>query len=164
MIPGVTGAAQFSPGGEYRYLLTRHWGAGPVMCWIMLNPSTATADADDPTVTRCRCFARREGYAGLVIVNLFGLRSPSPRVLLYHPAPAGPGNDEMVLSQASRASVVVAAWGANGRLPRLASRRSEVLKTLAGIPLWCLGVTRAGEPRHPLMVRTETPLIPWEAR
>jgi hypothetical protein len=51
-----------------------------------------------------------------------------------------------------------------GELPRLASRRSAVLKTLAGIPLWCLGATRAGEPRHPLMVRTETPLIPWEAR
>ena len=90
MIPGVTGAAQFSPGGEYRYLLTRHWGAGPVMCWIMLNPSTATADADDPTVTRCRCFARREGYARLVIVNLFGLRSPSPRGAAVSPGPCRP--------------------------------------------------------------------------
>lgn len=164
MTPGVTGTAQLSPCGAYRYLLTRQWGTGPVMCWIMLNPSTATADADDPTVTRCQRFARRGGCGGLVIVNLFGLRSPSPRVLLYHPEPNGPGNDETVFAQASQANIVVAAWGAAGSWPRLASRRSAVLEMLSGIPLWCLGVTQGGEPRHPLMVRTETPLIPWEAR
>ena len=164
MIPGVMGTAQLSSCGAYRYLLTRQWGAGPVMCWIMLNPSTATAAADDPTVTRCRCFARREGCGGMVIVNLFGLRSPSPRVLLYHADPEGPRNDETVLAQASQASIVVAAWGAAGSQPRLTSRRSAVLAALSGIPLWCLGVTKAGEPRHPLMVRTETPLIPWVAR
>ncbi|MGH3410038.1 MAG: DUF1643 domain-containing protein [Streptosporangiaceae bacterium] len=159
----VTGD-EWPHGGPYRYLLTRRWGPDRVVCFIMLNPSTATAEQDDPTVTRCRGFARREGCGGMVIVNLFGLRSPSPRMLLYHPEPIGPSNDETVFAQAGQANIAVAAWGTAGSQPRLASRRDKVEAALSGISLWCLGTTKAGEPRHPLMARTETPLIPWEAR
>lgn len=99
-----------------------------------------------------------------MIPGVTGTAQLSPCGAYRYPSPQGPGNDETVFAQASQASAVVAAWGAAGSQPRLASRRSAVLTALSGIPLWCSGVTKAAEPRHPLMVRTETPLTPWEAR
>jgi hypothetical protein len=164
MIPGVTGAADISECGTYRYWLTRTWGPGPVVCFVMLNPSTADADEDDPTLTRCRCVARGEGYDGLRVVNLFALRSPSPRVLLYHPEPAGPGNDQAVIDAVKSAAGVIVAWGANASLPKLRARRNEVLPLLAEVPLGCFGMTRDGEPRHPVRLALRTPIVPWEAR
>jgi hypothetical protein len=149
--------------GPYRYLLGRSWGEGPVMCLCMLNPSTATWKSNDATVVRCCWFARAAGCGSLVIVNLFGLRSRHPRVLLEHPDPVGPGNDEIITREAQAADLVVAAWGANGALPKLAPRRLEVTALLAGLPLYCLGTTNGGDPRHPLMLPKTTPLIPWEA-
>jgi hypothetical protein len=82
--------AVFSPDRAYRYLLIRRWAlGGPTMTMIMLNPSTADAHADDPTIRRCVSLARREGCAALEVVNLFALRSPYPKALLAAADPAG---------------------------------------------------------------------------
>jgi hypothetical protein len=164
MIPGVTGSAVISPCEAYRYSLTRTWGLGPVVCFVMLNPSTADAAEDDPTLTRCRCLARGEGYGGLRVVNLFAVRTPYPRVLMYHPEPVGPDNDQAVTEAVRSAAAVIVAWGANASLPNLRARRTAVLALLAEIPLWCLGTTRSGEPRHPVRLALGTPIVPWEAR
>src|SRR5438105_250311 len=76
------GSAWFSPDKQYRYLLTRSWDHIPqAMTWIMLNPSTADAFRDDPTIRRCISFARREGCGSIRVVNLFALRATDPRDL-----------------------------------------------------------------------------------
>src|SRR3954464_81117 len=101
----------------YRYALWRTWGDGKRRLVVVgLNPSTADAVDDDPTIRRCRGFARREGMDGLLMTNLFALRSPDPRALRHHSAPVGPENDAHVLAGALRAAVVVVAWGALGGL------------------------------------------------
>jgi hypothetical protein len=164
MIPGVTGSAVLSPAGTYRYMLTRAWGPGPLACFIMLNPSTANATEDDPALTRCRVIARREGFDGLRIVNLFALRSTDPAVLLHHPDPVGPDNDQAITGAVRSAGMVIAAWGANAKRPKLRARRNEVLAMLPGVALWCPGTTREGEPCHPGRLALSTPLVPWEAR
>ena len=160
LLDGYAGAA-FSADRTYRYVLTRTWDLmAPVMCWIMLNPSTADAMTDDPTIRRCKAFARREGCGGISVVNLFALRAIDPRELARHPDPVGPSCGKFLNIHAT-AAITVAAWGAGGTLN---GRDREVCALLAkgGAELKCLGVTAAGHPRHPLYVRSDAPLIPWE--
>jgi hypothetical protein len=155
----LRGMATLSADRAYRYLLTRRWGDGPAMCWIMLNPSTADASEDDPTIRRCIGFARREGCEAIQVVNLFALRASDPRELLASPDPVGPGGDGFLLARPLSACTV-AAWGAQGSLR---GRSAKVTAMLAGARLLCLGVTASGEPRHPLYVRGDAPLVPFSA-
>jgi hypothetical protein len=155
--------AVFSADGTYRYLLVRRWATGPpTMTFLMLNPSTATAAADDPTIRRCIGFARREGCSALAVVNLFGLRATDPRELSGHADPVGPANDRLIWETCEPGRLVVAAWGVFGRL---AGRAETVTGLLAerGVDLMCLGVTKNGAPRHPLYVRGDQPLVSYAA-
>ena len=73
----------YSPCQTWRYLLRRDLGDGAgTLNFVMLNPSTADAVRNDPTVARCVGFARRWGFRRLLVTNLFALRSPLPRALL----------------------------------------------------------------------------------
>jgi hypothetical protein len=139
--------------GRYRYDLVREWDAGlPQATWIMLNPSRADAFQDDPTIRRCRSFSRRWRCGGFRVVNLFAWRTPEPSALLRSPDPVGPRNDAAILRAARASTRVIIAWGVPPG--RLKQRCCDVLDLLArhGVGLECLGVTRAGYPRHPLYV------------
>ena len=116
----------------------------------MLNPSTADAERDDPTIRRCIGYARRWGYGALTAVNLFAYRCTDPRRLRLSDDPVGPENDRYLLHVRDRFPVVVAAWGNGGGLH---ARGKTVLRLLSDCPLHCLGVTRAGHPLHPLHQR-----------
>jgi hypothetical protein len=162
-------AARLSPDGVYRYTLMRRWEPwGPALRWIMLNPSTADAREDDPTIRRVVEFSRREGYAACVVANLFALRATDPRAITLHPYAVGPWNNE-TLGQVSRAAtqdayqhgkeaIVVVAWGARAPAERV---QSVVHGPLAAVKLMCLGRTKNGAPRHPLYVSGTTPLERW---
>jgi hypothetical protein len=144
--------------GNYRYRLWR--GNGPTLHFVMLNPSTADATVDDPTIRRCLSFAAREGCSGLQVTNLFAFRSPSPRVMFEAPDPVGPENDRHLSEMSARASVcgekIVCAWGRHA--PR--ARVEKVLSILhtANPALWCLGKNLNGSPKHPLYVCGTAPL------
>lgn len=160
--------ATFSDCGRYRYDLTRRWGPGDLALWVMLNPSTADAVVDDPTIRRCIRFSLREGAGGLVVTNLFALRSTNPVGLLDAGDPTGPTNKETICRWLAdgRVGWCVAAWGAwwtNARHhpPRL---NIEQFAADAGRTLLCLGTTTAGDPRHPLYVPRDRPLEPYGAR
>jgi hypothetical protein len=149
--------ALMSPCGAYRYWLTRTWDATrPSVCFIMLNPSTADAARDDPTIRRCVGFGERWGCGGVHVVNLFALRATDPKALRAHADPVGPENDEWI-RRGVRGRAVVAAWGAS---PLAARRARDVLKLTDTAGVWCLGVTRDGHPRHPLYVPNDAPLVP----
>jgi hypothetical protein len=157
-------SAIISPCGQYRYRLEREgdmvesYFADPLP-FIMLNPSTADATLDDPTIRRCRAFAKALGYAGIVVVNLYALRSTDPTKLWQHADPVGPDNDTWLIDAAHRSPEIVCAWGANARPDRVAYV-AEILKS-AGARLRCLGTTKDGAPRHPLYVGGDQPLIDW---
>lgn len=158
---GAVAGAVFSADKTYRYVLTRTWDISlPVAKWIMLNPSTADAMKDDPTIRRCAGFARREGCGGIAVVNLFALRATDPAALRQADDPAGPANDPFIAIHAGPGDLVIAAWGAGGTLNGRAAEVGQRL-TAAGVRLKCLGVTAAGQPRHPLYVRADAPLLPW---
>jgi hypothetical protein len=153
--------AVFSADGTYRYLLVRRWDrdAPPLTC-LMLNPSTADALADDPTLRRVLGFARREGAGTLNVVNLFALRATDPRELARHPDPVGPHNDEFLRRHCAPGTRVLAGWGAGGQFHDRASAVAGMLRG-RGAQLVCLGTTASGEPRHPLYVRADTPLATY---
>jgi len=162
--PLLTGEATavFSEDRQYRYRLTRTWGSsGTHATWIMLNPSTADALEDDPTIRRCIGFTRQWGLDGLIVVNLFALRATDPAELLRARAPIGDANDQFIREAVHPWSVVVAAWGAH---PLAAVRSQQVLEMItAKADVGCLGTTKGGYPRHPLYIAADTPLEPCAA-
>lgn len=160
--PGGHGAAVLSTDGARRYLLTRRWDVGPLMCWVMLNPSTADATIDDATITRCVRRARALPlFGGIAAGGLFSLRATGPRELARHPDPVGPVNDSFIVRTCQSAGLVVVAWGAHGsRLGRDAD--VTALLNRHGIRPYCLGTTRAGQARHPGRMANPAPLVPFD--
>lgn len=145
LIPDVERTAVVSPCGRYRYMLGRRWDDGDAVMFLMLNPSTADADIDDPTIRRCMGFARSWGYAALTVGNLFALRATDPRELRKADDPIGPENDGWLLRMARDHRRVVAAWGNHGCY---LGRSAAVREMIPG--LHRLRVSKEGEPCHPL--------------
>lgn len=127
------------------------------MSGLMLNPSTADATLDDPTIRRCRGFAKGWGMGGLVVVNLFAFRATSPAALKSSADPVGPENDDAIHDAVVGSRAVVAAWGVHGRLLGRADQVLGLLREIGREPM-CLGVTKDGYPRHPLYVRRDARL------
>lgn len=162
--------AVITPDGVYRYQLWRTWSIRGRVVWIMLNPSTANASIDDPTIRRCIGFTKQWGFGSMEVVNLFALRSASPKSLLDHGDPIGRVNDKTIKNALVNARdgswdvCVVAAWGA--LRPRFVKRALDVV-ALCGdmeVPLLCLGHTKDGHPRHPLYVRRDQERVPLTLR
>ena len=159
--PHGVASATFDPTRAYRYHLDRTWDpVGPVVTFVMLNPSTADADVLDPTVRRCVGFARAWGYGSLQVVNLFALRATDPGDLLRAPEPVGAANDRAVVDAATGADRVVVAWGVRGTHR---DRASDVGALLVGhgVRIHALGTTKDGHPRHPLYLPRGTAPGPW---
>lgn len=156
-------AAIISNCGRYRYTLHRkipqpiRW-VKPCL-FVMLNPSTADATNDDPTIRRCLGFAEREKCTELTVVNLFALRCTDPSGLAIDHDPVGPENDRHIQEQVARHANgwIVAAWGAH---PMAAKRSKHVFPMLGDV--YCLGRTKAGMPRHPLYIAAKQPFVKME--
>jgi hypothetical protein len=149
---GITSTAEYDLLGEYRYYLNRRWAPGGQTCtFVMLNPSTATEDQDDPTVAKCRRFSQQWGFNALTVANIFALRSTDPRNLYTHPDPIGLNNDTWILKAAREASLVVVAWGNHGRLlNRNDAVRRILFNSQDRLDVRCFRITKAGQPEHPL--------------
>lgn len=172
---GELGDAWFSPDDAHRYLLLRGDldGDGPLITFVMLNPSTADHDQDDPTITRCRKYAARYaierglidaiggglGGARVAIANLYAIRATDPDVAFAHPRKVGGEVNNRVILELARASdLVIAAWGADRRSH---GRAAEVRRALAGagVTLHRIGPpAKGGHPKHPLYLRGDLAL------
>ncbi|MCV2867226.1 DUF1643 domain-containing protein [Defluviimonas sp. WL0002] len=147
----VRSKAHYSDCGNYRYLLSRRWADGGKLVYVLLNPSTATEERNDPTVERCERRARILGYGGFAVANLFAWRATRPEDLKRASDPVGPGNDAAVLQAAASAGRVLCGWGVHGSFMDRGAEVADLLRA-AGYELWHLGLTKAGAPRHPLYV------------
>lgn len=153
--------ALLSECGRYRYRLWRLWDdLAPVMVWVMLNPSTADADVDDPTIRKCIGFAKRQRHGGIIVVNLFAWRATKPTDLTRVPEPVGPDNDQHIV-WALRAPLLASSVAGWGRPPnRRIARRADHVRHLMRIhrQFMSFGRTKEGHPRHPLYLPYTTPL------
>ena len=150
-----------SGGRRYRYWLHRELASEgrEGLAFVMLNPSTADAVNDDPTIRRCIGFGREWGFRELTVLNLFALRATKPAELRRHGAEAiGRRNDEALrwMREHPATTMVVAAWGNHGMH---LNRAADAMAIIA--PAVALGVTKQGCPKHPLYVRREARPLPY---
>lgn len=164
----TTGSATISPCGRYRYDLTRSWDATlPELLVVMLNPSTADAAVDDPTIRRVMRFVRDWGYGELRVMNLYAFRASNPAALRQADYAVGPENDVRLTAALIAArdgkcvldGGVLAAWGASQWAPHRAQR---VMALAAGVRWMCLGTTKDGSPKHPLYVPASQRMIHYQ--
>lgn len=151
-------SAVISDCGLYRYELRRRWSDGPLLEWVMLNPSTADSDIDDPTIRRCIGFAKAWGFNGIRVCNLFALRATDPAEL-SNPMidPTGPDNHHHL--RIERGPITVCAWGSH---PVIEKRATAHLRLAAREgALMCLGYNKDGSPKHPLYVAKTAAARPW---
>lgn len=159
----VSADAVISSCRRFRYSLSRWWLPSPRLLFVMLNPSVADADADDPTIRRCIRFAATMGYGGVGVVNLFAYRATDPRDLARAGWPVGDETDDWIEREASVSSEVCVAWGAIGPRGPAADRVQVVMPILrdAGHDPKCLRITRSGYPQHPLYLPSSCRLTPY---
>jgi len=169
------GAATWGPPGDasspWRYTLTRTWNTAlPTMVALMINPSDATEDTPDPTITRCIGFARDSGHGRLVVVNAWAYRTPYVRELVAAwkrdgTDIVGPDNDAAILAECrAPGATVVVAWGPPRKVPPLLRPRFDQLLGLLrghGVDLHVLALTDDGYPRHPLMLPASCRPVRW---
>jgi hypothetical protein len=157
---GVASWAWYSPCERYRYGLRRVWEASDKgeLLYVMLNPSTATEQANDPTIERCQRRAMQLGFGGIRIANLFAYRATKPEDLRRASDPEGPENAAFLADWATGAGLVVAAWGVHGALNGQGARLAAQLPC----DLHHLGLTAAGHPRHPLYVSYKVAPQIWD--
>lgn len=152
---GLISSAVISDCGTYRYRLTRIWDRSkPVLAWVMLNPSTADANINDPTIRRCIGFAKAWGYGGIVVVNQYALRATDPKELRLHPDPVGPDNDAELVRVAETYPLIMLAWGTKASLERttVVQRILRRVYEQPGGKCAVLGWTKDCHPLHPLYV------------
>jgi len=151
-------SAVISADGKYRYRLTRTLSAmGDAVCFIMLNPSTADAEKDDPTIRRCKDYVLRLGYGQLEVVNLFAYRATDPDVLygMSEATAIGPENDRHIVEACKASSLAICAWGNHGVLH---GRAHEVIRLLhfEGVKPMALKINaKSKQPAHPLYLKAD---------
>lgn len=171
--------AQLSPCGTYRFRLGRRWDDRPVLLACMFNPSDADHQVDDQTITLLCHIASHNGFGGLVVVNAIPLRSPKPAAAIemtnwdktqdWWARDRLHQNIGIIVAEVERAGAVLLAWGALGERCSdwMDNVREEIEAALPdGVPLYCLGKTAGGHPKHPMArgkhkVPKDAPFIPW---
>lgn len=158
-------SADFSPCRTWRYTLKRVWDDSlPPVVFILLNPSTADEKQDDPTNRRGIGYTIKWNYGAVTFVNLFAYRTPYPKKMKKAQDPIGPDNDHWILQEAAEANKdgkVILAWGMHGGFN---GRDQQVVRLLrdADISLWCMGLTKAGHPKHILYLRGDLKPIEYK--
>jgi len=161
-IPAPWRVVEHDGDSSYRYVLETVNDEIPDRLVVVIgkNPSTADHEKDDPTVRHVQAWAEEAGYGRLCFVNLFARRSSQPRDIEFGPGTeelpvelaVGAQNDQALRRAATRAEVLVAAWGGDAKLTlrsRYRTMISEVLDLLSDASLQTMGdVAASGYPVH----------------
>ena len=154
--------AEYSDCEKFRYTLTRIWDEGGTKAlFVMLNPSTATEVQNDPTVERCERRARHMGFGAFRVCNIFAYRATDPKDMRAAPDPIGPLNDEAISDAAPWADQIICAWGTHGEHLNRGPAVEELLRQ-SDLPLFHLGLSKAGHPKHPLYISYDTKPTLWD--
>ncbi len=145
----------------FRYIDTEEFSSTTSIGWLMLNPSTADATKDDPTIRKCKGFTRRWGYNTFMVANLFALRSTQPSKLLTAIDPVGSVNDTYIRNLNSYEKIILAWGGWNNNSQFMKDRVAKVLSMIDLRKAYCIGFNKSGTPIHPLMAKYTDAPVPW---
>ena len=149
--------AIFSDDGKYRYALWRVWNINkPILVQVGLNPSYANEFKNDPTIIRGIVRAYRDGFGGFIMGNLDAYVSTDPKALLNNRYAVGEFTDYYLNQMVKLSERQLCGWGS---FKGMAKRASEVYVMLPNP--YCLGVNANGQPRHPLYVSYDTPMVKY---
>lgn len=157
-VAGRRSVALYSDCETYRYSLSRRWSDGPLLTYVMLNPSKADEHHNDPTIERCERRARMLGFSAFEAVNLFAYRATDPAELKAAAEPEGKENQQVILDATQNTDLLLLAWGVHGDHLDQAGRMTPSFTPFAP---HCLGTTKSGAPRHPLYVSYKIAPEPW---
>lgn len=156
-------SAIISPCGLYRYRLERTVApTGPVYAYFGVNPSTAGATANDATVRKWMGFTKKFGGSRFIVGNVFAFRATDVKALATVEDPYGPEIGDHVTRIIEDADILVPCWGSITKVPPKLWDAFDVLMdalTSSGKPVQCFGLTKDGDPKHPLMLGYDTPLV-----
>jgi hypothetical protein len=159
----ASAGAIFSDCDRYRYRLWRVWDASlPRLCFVMLNPSRATHEILDPTVTRCQKRAQSLGYGGLEVVNIFALRSTDPKALYEVDDPVGKENITQILRSVNACAIAICAWGTHGNHLDMGQIIKVYLGGVAQEKTHYLKLNADGSPAHPLYLPYSLKPVLWD--
>ena len=160
--PGETRTAIFSKCRTWRYRLAQIWDESQApLYWLMLNPSTADEQKNDPTVERCERRARMWGFGGSVVYNIFAFRATDPKDMRASADPIGPENDQWIreLAAMSGGVTVIGGWGEHGKHMDRGQAVRDIFKAENG-RLHALKINASGHPAHPLYIGYDkTPFV-----
>lgn len=157
LLDGTHRQAIYSPCMQYRYQLRASWSSPEIedepndLCFIMLNPSTATEEKNDPTIERVERRARAGGYDGFVILNIFAYRATDPLNMKKFPEPIGPSNDWFLEDALMSERNIICGWGCHGIHQNRNKEILDLFKKHDRTPL-ALSWTSKGHPKHPLYI------------
>lgn len=138
--------AQISPCEKYRFSLWRVWNESlPHIAFVGLNPSTADATQDDPTIRRCRGFAKSHGFGAMTMLNLWAYRATDPKDISGRVTNEEEINLDTISRIVTGVARVCAVWGSH---PMAFARQDAVLPLAP--QWWVLRQNRDGMPGHPL--------------
>jgi len=154
----IAKGAIFSDDRKYRYALWRVWQPNkPLLMSVCLNPSIASELTDDPTITRLQARAYKAGYGGLLMANLFAYITTNPIHLNNQHDTIGELTDYYIKEMIKLSERQLCGWGS---FKPVIHRASEVYKMLPNP--YCLGVNTDGNPKHPLYVRYDVPMVKYQ--
>jgi hypothetical protein len=144
-----TGEAWYSDCETYRYLLRRRWSAAPQWLFIGCNPSTATEQTPDATITRMCIRAETANAGGLTVCNVHALRSTDPNALIKAEDPTGSDNLDVLRRMIAQHDTIVCGWGNHRAVRGQAKVVLALIRAQNKVPL-AININADGSPAHPL--------------
>lgn len=146
--------ALISSDKKHRYSLKRIWDDKKLkVLFIMLNPSLANSDKDDPTIRRLINFTKQLGYGGFYVGNLFSYITPYPKDLVDKDLSFSNKNLKEIRKMITLSKEVIYGWGNSFNEPDWLKK--NVLKPK------CFGKNKNKTPKHPLYLSYNTPLVDY---
>ena len=146
----ISRSADISNDKKDRFSLSRIWDSKkPKALYIMLNPSYADDELDDPTIRRLIFFSKKFKFGGFYVTNLFTQITPYPKELNMNKN-LKKKNLKIISELIKKSDLIVYAWG------NLVSEPLQLRKLIES-PL-CFGINKNGTPKHPLYLRSDTKL------
>ncbi len=154
---------------EYRYILGTR-GKNPLIC-VGINPSTARPDALDNTLKSVERIALGNGFDSFLMFNVYAQRATNPNTMEKSCNPRLHQENLEAFRYVLSLSPHPAVWAAWGAVIEKRNYLPQCLQDLLragqdyGACWYCAGaITKKGHPHHPLYLRKDEQLRPFDVQ